>query len=916
MLLVGLHFISGIADPAVVTTKEGPVRGIVTPTARFWRGIPFAAPPVGNLRWQSPAPHTPWQPAIKDATHFGHNCLQSGTTFDMGWPQPRSSLSEDCLTLNVYAGPTGSKPGAPVLFWIFGGGFQGGGGNETRLNGTWDAALMRGDLVVVTSNYRLGTFGFAASTALSRRETAIAGENRGAGNYGILDQRAALQWVHANIASFGGDPARVLIVGQSAGASSVSQHLVRPKSWGLFAAAGMESGAFYDGFNTPTLASSEATWQKFIKANGCQHAPDPAECLVALPADAILNVTVQGWGGGWEGPVIDGVDLTAPGPELAQAGKLAPVDVFAGGVEEDIDIWGSPCVTSTCTRDDFVTAATTFGMDLHDAQRLATLYASDAPRPGQTAAQLWHYAIMHAGADAWANCPARRLARWYASLMKRRSYWYKWSYVPSGPNGGGLSHHSVEQPFIFHVLSETVEEAKEDGGKYRIHGEDEVALSATLVHLWAAMAAKGDSNTPGPHGVNTPGLHGVNTPGVHGVRWPLFNSSLNGSALLIEGGRGAPPSLRGANDFQSAKCDIFDGVFFARREMTGGQRGFASPSALYERVPGWPIGLPSGARGISAVAVDHTTPGKEVYVSQRGSGYPQPILVFSGAGALLRSFGADKISHINGTWGSHGINIEVDPVTGAELWVYDISVGAVLVFDRFGKLLDTGGHGGHGSGVAPMQYGNVADGSFSKDMSIAYVADGDGGVNNRIVALNTTFGLADPAGLLWIAGNAEGSPHGVGDPGFRSPHAVAVHSPTGNLVVADRENNRTVLLTSAGKYLGEWRCPQLGQRGRAWGVRTWASPVADLVFVATADSPEDGKHQYLHVLDGSGITPHAAGPCRVLQTLTLDTALCVTPHELGVDADNGDVYLGCVTQNATQGSVAGLLKFSFRAAAV
>jgi len=194
----------------------------------------------------------------------------------MGWPQPRSTLSEDCLTLNVYSGPANLTAAAPVLFWIFGGGFRGGGGNETRLNGTWDAALMRGELVIVTSNYRLNAFGFAASTSLAARETAIAGAARGTGNYGILDQRTAMQWVHANIANFGGDPSRVLIVGQSAGANSVSQHLVRPASWPYFSAAGMESGAFYDGLDAPTVASLEHTWQQFVHAAGCAHHPRPS----------------------------------------------------------------------------------------------------------------------------------------------------------------------------------------------------------------------------------------------------------------------------------------------------------------------------------------------------------------------------------------------------------------------------------------------------------------------------------------------------------------------------------------------------------------------------------------------------------------------------------------------------------------
>merc|ERR1712232_795064 len=155
-----------------------------------------------------------------------------------------STMSEDCLYLNVYAPTKKSAQLKPVMLWIYGGGYQGGGGNETRLNGTWDVALNErtsNEFIVVTFNYRNNVFGFAASDKLRSRDP-----SGGTGNYGVLDQRLAMQWVHDNIHAFGGDASRVYIVGQSAGASSVSNHLVRPKSWGLFHAAGLESGAFYE----------------------------------------------------------------------------------------------------------------------------------------------------------------------------------------------------------------------------------------------------------------------------------------------------------------------------------------------------------------------------------------------------------------------------------------------------------------------------------------------------------------------------------------------------------------------------------------------------------------------------------------------------------------------------------------------
>ena len=260
-------------DPTLplVHTSLGAIQGVraLNGGANFF-GIPFAQPPVGDLRWKSPKPPTPWDQPL-DASAMKHNCLQNPGASFMGWPQPLSTQSEDCLYLNVYTGPSqqnsnssgssSSAGGVPVLLWIYGGGYQGGGANETRLNGTWSTALMRGELVVVTFNYRLNVFGFAASTALAKRE----GNGAGTGNYGILDQRAAMAWVSANIDGFGGDPKRVLIVGQSAGASSVSQHLVRPSSWPFFSAAGMESGAFYDGMYTPTVSQQAKASQKVLE---------------------------------------------------------------------------------------------------------------------------------------------------------------------------------------------------------------------------------------------------------------------------------------------------------------------------------------------------------------------------------------------------------------------------------------------------------------------------------------------------------------------------------------------------------------------------------------------------------------------------------------------------------------------------
>lgn len=418
------------------------------------------------------------------ATEFRHNCLQDPSPGSMGWPQPLDTLSEDCLYLNVYAPTTQVEP-APVLFWIHGGGYIGGGGNETRLNGTWDVALLQGQLLAVTINYRLGAFGFLAADELRARDS-----SGGTGNYGILDQRLAMHWVQDNIQRFGGDPGRVFIVGQSAGANSVSQHLTRPKSWGLFSSAGLESGAFYEGPDAPTVASQQSAYEQFLQQTGCE--TGRVACLVSAPASALLKASmgVDDWT-----PVVDDVDLTEPGVALAMAGKLAPVPVLVGSVSEDgmpTGVAGPSCQGDLCTRNDFVqwVHAAGWNFSASDVNDLALLYADDKPAKAGNFTN-WYWGMQHAGADQWSGCYARRTAHW-VTRAGQQAYFYRWTYAPLGSNGAfpKLAHHAVEQPFVFHVLSETPAELRDDGGAYYIQ-PSEVSLSSAVVRFWSSMAKLG-----------------------------------------------------------------------------------------------------------------------------------------------------------------------------------------------------------------------------------------------------------------------------------------------------------------------------------------------------------------------------------------------------------------------------------------
>lgn len=252
-------------DAAEVPTESGTVRGVVGVDHRRFDAIPYAAPPIGPLRWQPPRPAPRW-PGIRDAAKPGPWCVQETAS-----PPAEELTSEDCLTLTVWT-PTGvAGDRRPVLVWIHGGGFVKGSGDIYNAH----RMAARGDILVVTINYRLGALGFLAHPALGEP-----------GNYGLADQQAALRWVRDNIAAFGGDPAKVTIAGESAGAMSVCDHLVAPGSAGLFRAAIIQSG--------PCQAQVDpATAQRisgdYAAAAGCADPATAAACLRALPAGELAR---------------------------------------------------------------------------------------------------------------------------------------------------------------------------------------------------------------------------------------------------------------------------------------------------------------------------------------------------------------------------------------------------------------------------------------------------------------------------------------------------------------------------------------------------------------------------------------------------------------------------------------------------
>jgi para-nitrobenzyl esterase len=253
------------SDPAVVQTAAGTLRGVVAPDHRLFAGIPYAAPPIGPLRWQPPAAAPAWQ-GVRDATRPGPRCLQDPG----GDPEFGRQTDEDCLSLNVWTPPVSHRGGQlPVMVWIHGGAFINGSA------GIYDARWLanRGDMIVVTVNYRLGAMGFLAHPAL--------GPPGDVGNYGLADQQAALRWVRDNIANFGGDPAKVTLAGESAGGMSVCDHMVAPDSSGLFRAAILQSAPCQAQLALPDAEKASLDYAAEL---GCGEPQSAAQCLRALPS--------------------------------------------------------------------------------------------------------------------------------------------------------------------------------------------------------------------------------------------------------------------------------------------------------------------------------------------------------------------------------------------------------------------------------------------------------------------------------------------------------------------------------------------------------------------------------------------------------------------------------------------------------
>ncbi|MCB9432120.1 MAG: carboxylesterase family protein [Ardenticatenaceae bacterium] len=304
-----------------IMTANGKVLGAFEEETAVYsfKGIPFAAPPVGALRWQAPQPVQPWS-GVREALNFGSRAMQLPVFGDMNFRA--NGMSEDCLYLNVWTPNPSAEAGLPVLIYFYGGGFMAGDGSEPRYDGE---QMARRGIVAVTANYRLNVFGYFAHPELNAESA-----QNGSGNYGYLDQNAAIRWVRDHIAAFGGDPNRITIAGESAGSISVNAQMVSPLSKDLIAGAIGSSGGIGATRIRP-LAQAEAAGEKFATRVGAKSLAE----LRAISAQELLEATATMGFEDFAG-VVDGYFFPKPPLEILVAGEAARVPLLVGWNSEEM----------------------------------------------------------------------------------------------------------------------------------------------------------------------------------------------------------------------------------------------------------------------------------------------------------------------------------------------------------------------------------------------------------------------------------------------------------------------------------------------------------------------------------------------------------------------------------------------------
>ena len=477
LLAMPLALFAAIAPQ--VKTKLGVVEGKDDGAVHAFLGIPYGAPPVGDLRWKPPVPAAKWT-GVRKAAEFGAHCMQGRVFDDMVFRD--AGGSEDCLTLNVWVPAKPSSAKLPVMVWIYGGGFVGGTTSEQRQDGSY---LAQQGVIVVSMNYRLGVFGFLVHPELAKES----GRNS-AGNYGLLDQTAALQWVRKNIAAFGGDPGNVTIFGESAGSFSVSAQMASPLAKGLFQKAIGESGAAFSrtGLVFEPLAKREEDDVKVVTEKlGTQTLAQ----LRAMPGQKILEAFSPPWSRdvGFDADV-DGYFLPDSAPAIFAAGKQNDVPLLAGWNHDEgsFEVVLNP-EKSTAARMK-ASAQKDFG---EKAEEFLKLYPADDDHVLRSAEDFAGDRFIAWSTWAWLEAQSK--------TGKQPIYRYRFDRAPqpSDPKAPQLgAYHSAEIEYVFGQL---------DSKKEMSWRPEDRKLSEVMQKYWANFARSGD-----PNGSGLP-------------RWPVYTSS-------------------------------------------------------------------------------------------------------------------------------------------------------------------------------------------------------------------------------------------------------------------------------------------------------------------------------------------------------------------------------------------------------
>jgi len=525
----------GRGQGPVVRTAEGPVRGFVRGGVSVFLGIPYAAPPVGNLRWRGPQSVEHWQEPL-DATHYANTCPQ---VTELGAFAGPASITEDCLYLNVFTSSLGGRN--PVLVWIHGGGNVDGESNDYDGSKLATGGPTGSPTVVVTINYRLGLLGYLAHPALD-------GEGHPFGNYGILDIQAVLQWVQRNIEAFGGDRGRVALGGQSAGASDTGANVISPLAAGLFNRAIFESSPTS---TYPPLSVGLTRGNKFAVAADCPgEDAETAACLRGLSAARILQLqgTPNANGPYVTGPMVDGTIIPIT-PETAwTSGQFNRMPIMGGNVQDEgnfgisiTEYFSGPPLAPITPAQYAANITSAYGGNAGPGNT-PPAYPTGTPAAVLAEYPLANYATTQFAYDAITThpgaCRAHHVVNLWAQWVPVYQYEFNYQsapyYFPSMPGFVALAAHTIDIQFLFPGWHGGIL-----GVNSRSLNTQETRLSDQLVAAWTNFARTGNPNGSG----NSP--------------WPKFVNQAGAPAVLSENA----PSLATFTDAQYAAnhhCAFWD----------------------------------------------------------------------------------------------------------------------------------------------------------------------------------------------------------------------------------------------------------------------------------------------------------------------------------------------------------------------